>query len=277
MEKDNTEVAVREQFQIDLRKQITSKRVVVGGLAIAGLAIVLPVAIMAIQAGMAIVAAGALAMGGFLAWKRIPLWVQKNENSIKEANQIELNRHLASIKSEARANPIEQLQNYLIQKREQLTSFKSAVGQIGAQVKSLGDMLSERKSKKPDGDYSKKDAALHAMSDAYESLKKKSEAGEAAIRQLGEVIEEKKFDWKFAQAGQNAMQHMRAMSGQEILDEMLAGEAFDSIRENFNRVFSDIELEIGNLNNQSQLSFEEGMSIDVSAIHIPEVQSVRRN
>jgi hypothetical protein len=76
------------------------------------------------------------------------------------------------------------------------------------------------------------------------------------------------------------MANLRAMSGQDILNEMLAGESFDEVRETFNRVFTDIEVEVGNLNTGKVLTFGSGddsLTLDLSGIHIetPELVSAR--
>lgn len=268
------EVTIRKEFGVALQEQITSKRLLVGALGVGAVVVALPLAIMAVQLGFALAAIAALGVAGVYSWKKMPLWISKMENRIKEENQIEMIRHLNALKATARKNPIEQLQNHLIQKRKQLNQFKEAVVTIGAQVKSIEDMLTERKAKKPQNDYSKKEASLRAMEEAYYKMRKMASDGEKAIEQFTEIVEDKKFDWKFAQAGQSAMQNLRAMSGQELLEEMLADEAFDSIRDNFNRVFSDIEIEIGNLNTKNQLKFDDEMTIDVSNIHIPGVKNV---
>lgn len=268
-------VTIREQFAVDLRKQITTKRVIVGTAGVVGLAVALPVAIMAVQAGFALVAVGALAVGGYLTWRRVPLWIQRNENSITEASNRERNRHLTALKQDARTNPVEQLQNYLLSKKGQLDKYMDFVKQIGSQVKSTSDMLDERKRQKPDKDYSKKDQAVNAMGKAYQFHLQKVEAGKKALNDLKEAVEDAQFDWKFGQAGQAAMQNMKALEGQDLLNEMLASESFDAVRTNFNNVFSDIEVQIGTINSSKQLDFGEGIVIDVSNVKIPTMKGVQ--
>ena len=96
---------------------------------------------------------------------------------------------------------------------------------------------------------------------------------EEALEKLQDVIDDKKFDWRFAQAGQAALQNLNSTSGQAILDQILADEAFDSVRDNFNQVFAELELEAAKLNKAKQLTFG-GETIDVSAIHIPQLEPI---
>lgn len=195
--------------------------------------------------------------------------LQRNYSEYVEAAQREKNRHLAALKSEARQNPIEQLQVYLQSKERQLTDYQGFVTQVGAQVKSAGDMLADRKRLKPGRDYKKKDEALAAMNTAYQFHLDKSELGRQALKALKEAVDDAKFDYQFGQVGQAAMQQMQALEGQDLLNEMLAAESFASVRDNFNLVFSEIEVQIGSINSAKQIDFGEGVTLDVSNIHIP--------
>lgn len=221
----------------------------------------------AASAGIAIGVLAIMALFAFGFTQMIPFFGQKLENRI-----------LKNRKEEARKNPIEQLQNYLLDKAAQVKAFKEAVGQIGAQIKSMEDMLSNRKRQRPDRDTSKQEASLMAMKQAHAALVAKYKAAEKALHDLTEVIEDKKFEWKFAQAGQQAMQSLSAASGEDLLAQMLADEAFDSVRDNFNQVFADLEMEATKLNSAKQLTFgndDDRMVIDISAVHIPQLQPSR--
>lgn len=301
----SNELAVRQEFEGQLRavdqtyqatfaNALTKRNLVIGGSAVAGILVLTPVAIAVSAAitslAVAAAAAGTLVAGGVYAKIRLPLWMKRAQDRVqldllrqsnlqKERIQVEMNRSLAAMKAEARKNPIEQLQNYLREKQSQLEAFKAAVSQIGGQVKSLADMLQTRKAAKPNKDYSKKEESLKAMQGAYEALRAKAAQGDAAILDLREIIDDQKFDWQFAQVGHSAVQNLKAMNGQDLLNEMLAGESFDQVRENFNRVFSDIEVEIGNINSGKVLTFGEGsdgLTLDISNIHIQQPQLAER-
>jgi hypothetical protein len=285
---------VDRTYQTTVASALTKRNLAIGGTAAVGLLVLTPIAwaIATAAASLAVagVISGALVAGGIYAKMRLPLWIQKGHDRVsyellvqankqKERIQQEMNRALSALKAEARKNPIEQLQNYLLEKQRRLEAFKTAVSQIGGQVKTLADMLRERKLAKPGKDYSKKDESLVAMQAAYNGLRTKAEQGDHAIIDLREVIDDQKFDWKFAQVGQSAVQNLKAMNGQDLLNEVLAGESFDAVRENFNKVFSDIEVEIGNINSGKALSFGEGndgLTIDISAIHIDQPQMKER-
>lgn len=228
------------------------------------LALMAPLIWSAASAGAGLITLGALGLVGAGLLKTIPLLSQKFEN-----------RLLAARKKEARQNPIEQLQNFLIEKSRRVDLFRSAVANIGAQIKGLGDMVEERKRSKPGYDASKQEKSIEAMRAAHTLLVKKYQDAEKALKQLHEVIDDKKFEWSFGQAGQLAIQSLNDTSGQQLLDQMLADEAFSSVRDNFNHVFAELELEAAKLSSARELTFEGGMTLDVSSIRIPETQPIR--
>lgn len=274
-----TEAEAKQYFADAIKRQLSGKKALFAVGSVVALALIAPIIWAAVSAGVGLAALAALLVGAGMAWRWIPNLFLRVENRVREANQREMNRHLAALKAEARKNPIEQLQNYLQLKGRQLSSYESFVAQVGTQVRSIGDMLAARKREKPDRDYSKKDEAFAAMQRAYRFHLDKAEAGRKALAALKEAVEDAQFDYQFGQVGQAAMRHMQALEGQDLLNEMLAAESFASVRDNFNQVFSEIEVQIGSINSAKQLDFGEGVTLDVSGIHIPttkEIQHVER-
>ncbi|MDQ1817867.1 hypothetical protein RBA41_31650 [Massilia sp. CCM 9210] len=247
------------------QQRIWAVRIAAGAAGTSVLAVLAPLIWGAVSAGLGLIALALIGAVGVALFQALPLLGQKLEN-----------RLLAARKAEARANPIEQLQNFLLQKRQRVVAFKKAVVSIGAQIKSMSDMIEERKRQKPGYDASRQENAVKAMKDAHVLLVVKYKNAELALVQLSEVVEDKKFEWRFGQAGQAAIQNLNATSGQELLNQMLADEAFDSVRDNFNQVFSELEMEAEKLSSAKELSFDDGMSIDLSSIGIGSTEKVRR-
>ena len=223
------------------------------------LALLAPLIWGAVSAGVGLLVLGTLCVLGIGAFQALPWLGQRWENKL-----------LALRKQEARQNPIEQLQ----QKRQRVNSFKGAVAAIGTQIKGLDDMIEDRKKEKPGYDASKQERSVKAMREAHGLMVKKYQSAERALDELSERVEDKKFEWSFGQAGQVAIRSLNSTSGQELLDEMLADEAFASVRDNFNQVFSELELEASRLTNERQLTFDGGMTLDLSAINIPQLERV---
>lgn len=223
------------------------------------LALLLPVLAAAAMAGAWLIALGVLAIVGAAIAKAVPLLGQKWENAI-----------LSARKAEARQNPIEQLQNFFLDKRKKVNDFKAATGQINTQIRSLTDMLEKRRKEKPNADLSKQEQSLAAMKSAYSMLVNKYIKAEEALVQLQDVIEDRKFEWNFAKAGQSAISALNATSGEDLVNQMLSDEAHSSVLNNFNSVFADLDMEAAKLSSQNSMDFGNGLTIDVSAIHLVE-------
>jgi hypothetical protein len=225
------------------RQQVWLVRAVVAVFGVAVLAALAPLTWLAVSGGIGLLTLGAMGALAVALFQAMPLLGQKLEN-----------RLLAARKAEARANPVEQLQNFLMQKQRRVAEFKQEVARIGTQIKGMADMIAERKRHKPGYDASRQESAVKAMMDAHGLLIVKYRNAEVALLQLSDVVEDKKFEWKFGQAGQAALQHLNATSGQALLDQMLADEAFDSVRDNFNTVFSELEMEAAKLGSTPSFS-----------------------
>lgn len=221
------------------------------------LAIVAPIIWAAASAGIGLIALGLIGLVGFGGIQMLPYFAQKIENTVLKLR-----------KAEARGNPIEQLQNFMRQKAQQVADFKVAVTTINSQIKNLQDMVNQRKRERPNYDATAQEKSIAAMTDAYNALRQKYKNAEAALAELQLAIQDKEFEWKFSQAGQEAMKSLNATSGQELMEAMLADEAFSSVTDNFNKVFAELEMEAENLTSAKQLSFSDGMTIDVSAINL---------
>lgn len=268
-------VTIREQFGVDLRKQITTKRVMIGGVSLLGLAVALPVAVMAVQAGAALVVVGALVVGGYLVWRRVPLWIQRNENSIIEANQRELNRHLAALKQEARKNPIEQAQNEYLRRQRQYEAFKSAMEQIGGKVQAFGTKLARTKKERPNYDMSQETAAYEKMKAFYDSRIERLKVAFQKLSAFRDKIEEASVKWEFQLDANDAIRAMNATDQEAKINEILTEVAFDSVQQEFDAVFAKLDIDAAEMNAQNALEFGSGMTIDVSAVHIPTMKEVQ--
>ena len=231
--------------------------------ALLALYLVFQIVWMAVSAALGLAALAAIGIVAVAMFQALPMLGQRWENGM-----------LALRKAEARRNPIEQLQNYLLAKTAQVAQFGKAVSTIGAQIKGMSDMVDERR--KAGRDVSKQEGAIRQMTTAHAALLEKYKAANQALAQLRETIDDKKFEYAFAQQGQAAMNTLNAASGKEILNAMLADEAFSSVRDNFNQVFADLETEAAKLNAGSRLEYDGGLSIDLSSIdRIPQTAGAR--
>ena len=115
--------------------------------AVAVMAIIAPVIWAAASAGLGLIALAAIGVVGFAGIQMMPLIGQKIENFVLKAR-----------KSEARRNPIEQLQNFFIEKKKRVEMFKTAVVGINAQIGNLEAIVKDLNRNKPNYDSSEEDA-----------------------------------------------------------------------------------------------------------------------
>jgi hypothetical protein len=217
-------------------RPIVVLRILVAVAAAIALAIAAPLIWALASAGAGLLVLATITLIGLALAQSLPLVLQKFEN-----------RLLAKRKAEARNSPIEQLQNFLIEKKRDAQAFKSAVARIGAQIATLEDMIEERRRSKPTYDASKQERSLQGMREAHAVLMKKFLAAEDALVELEEAVEDKRFEMSFGSAGQEAMAKLDAVADQDPLDQILAEEAFAAVRANFHRVFADLEMETAKL------------------------------
>jgi hypothetical protein len=252
---------------VNNKNKVLALRAAVGVGALGALALLGKVIWAAAGGALGLIAVGVLGVIGVGLFQSIPLLGQKWENAL-----------LAARKKEAREHPLEQIQNLFIFRRERLALFRNAVVKVGAGLESMADMIDERKKAKPGYDATKHEKSLALRRGAHAKLVKVYKDAETALEQTKELIEDKKFDWEFGQAGKesNALMHsLNGEGGQGALDNILADEAFASIRDNFNLVFAEMELEATKLTNMNEISLGDGLTLDMTSITIPSIDKVR--
>ena len=239
-----------------------------GGVAVAAiavLALVLPVIYAAFLSTLGLIGIGILGIVGFGMIKSMDLIGQKMENSILKLR-----------KAEARANPIEQLENNLILKAGQLRAFKSGLEQIGSQIASLESSLKEQARKDPNDDLTEQWQAVKKMQLFYEHRKQRYTEAFKALEDYKKSIERAKFKYGFGTAAQGIAQSMNDNDSKNLMENMLADEAFKSVDLRFNSAFAALDLDSAELNSSQKLEFGSGLVIDVNAIQIPDAVAVRK-
>jgi hypothetical protein len=268
------ELATRQEFATKLEKVVSSKRTLFALGSVAVLAIILPLAVAALKAGLALIAIGFLALMGVAAWKMIPRWLLTIENRERELIQQEMNRHLAALKKEAKQNPIEQAQNEYLRRSAQYEAFKAAMGIIGGKVQSFRSKLAQTKRDKPAYDLSQETAALERMTQFYTNRMERLQTAFVKLGQFKEKIEEANTKWEFQLAANDAIRAMNATDKDAKINEILTAVAFDSVQQEFDSVFAKLDVDAAELNASKALEFGQGMTIDVSAIHIDQPELV---
>jgi hypothetical protein len=195
--------------------------------------------------------------------KALPFLGQKWENKL-----------LGLRKAEARANPIEQIQNNVIRKAQQLKVFKDGLENIGGQIRSLESSLKEQSRKDPQEDFSDQWEAVAKMQDFYEKKKQHYHTAVNALEDYKRAVERAKFKYGFGTAAQGIANAMNDADAKTLMENMLADEAFAAVDQKYNQAFAALDMDSVELTSNNRLEFSKDMTIDVQGIVIP--TAVRR-
>jgi hypothetical protein len=185
----------------------------------------------AVVAGLGLVALGLIAGVGVLTFSALPLLMQKLEN-----------RLLALRKSEARKNPVEQLQNDCLRRAERLNTFRQALVNIGGQIESMRDMLEERRRVSPGQSLDRQQRALERMGFFYEVHIGRLKEANAALAAFQEMVLHKEFEWRFATLAGDIMRALNPCEAQELLQNILTDAALKEVQQRFNAVYAELDI-----------------------------------
>jgi hypothetical protein len=211
-------------------KQKVMVRVVTALGGLVTLALLLPIIFAALQAALGLAAVGVVAIIGIGIFQALPLLGQKWENAL-----------LGARKAEARANPIEQAQNILLKRKEQIRSGEQALNNLSGVIKSMERMLDEQARKDPDHDLTTPRKSLEAMRHYYAAKIEKLKSAIAGAKEYEKEIERKKFELAFAQTGRIAAAGIEGAEG-DPMQQLLSDEAFKSVSDQFDEVFGALEV-----------------------------------
>jgi hypothetical protein len=197
---------------------------------IIGLAVVLPLIYSAFLAGLGLLGIGITTIIGVGIFQALPMLGQKWENAI-----------LSARKAEARANPIEQAQNTLLKRKEQIRSSEQALSDQSGVIKSMERMLDDQARKDPDHDLSNPRESLEAMKRYYAAKIEKLKQAIAGAKDYEKEIERKKFEFAFAQTGLTVTESIEGAEG-DPMQQLLSDEAFKSVSDQFDKVFGALEV-----------------------------------
>jgi DNA repair ATPase RecN len=200
---------------------------------VALLALSAPLVWAAVSAGAGLAALAGMAATGFAAFQAMPLAAQKLEN-----------RLLKLRKSEARTNPIEQLQNDCLRREQRLQSFRGALVTIGGQIENMGQMIEARKHLDPGHVLDRQERALRRMQQFYQANIRRLDEAHRALEAFRHQVKQKMFEWEFAQAGQVVMEALNPTQMEDLMQDLLTDEALNEVQSRFNRVFAELDVEM---------------------------------
>jgi uncharacterized protein YukE len=151
------------------------------------------------------------------------------------------NWRLKALKAAAAANPIETLENQYAEREAALLKFRDSIKEFHGVVQDLYAQIQEHDDKYPGkpsqflDKYNKMRALLTLRSEKYKQA-------QANLRQFGELLEEKRSDWKVAQTAARAMK--LANVGEDFQSKLMQDTALTTIQDGLNMAFSELEVSL---------------------------------
>lgn len=227
----------------------------------AGLALSAPLIWGAVSAGLGLLALAGFLAFGFVVFQALPWLMQRLEN-----------RLLAARKAEARANPIEQLQNDCLRREARLASFRRALVEIGMQIENMRQMLDERRHLDPAQVLDRQERALQKMTQFHHINVARLEQAHAALQAFRQQVQQKLFEWQFAQAGQVVMDAMRPTEVADLMQDLLSDEALRSVQSHFNAVFAELDIEMRSLDAPSRRYLDRSQLDAMEQLRMPSAE-----
>jgi uncharacterized protein (DUF3084 family) len=225
----------------------------------------MPIVWVAVSAGLGLLSLAALGILGFALFQALPWAMQRFENHV-----------LLLRKAQARANPIEQLQNECIRREQRLQSFRRALVTIGGQIESMGQMVADRAHHDPDHVLERQQRALHRMGHFYECNLVRLNEAQSALEDFRHQIKQKMFEWEFAQAGQIVMAALHPGELDDLMQDLLTDEALRSVQNRFNTVFAELDVEMRSMDSPAYSLMDGSVMERMDALTVPANSGARR-
>lgn len=151
------------------------------------------------------------------------------------------NWRLKALKAVAAANPIETLENQYAERENALIKIRDNIKEFYAVVQELWGQIQAHNEKYPDrpSQFLEK---YNKMKDLLALRSAKYKQAQANLKGFSELIDEKRSDWKVAQAAAKAMK--LANVGEDFQSKLMADTALTTIQDGLNFAFSELEVSL---------------------------------
>ncbi len=228
------------------------------------LAASMPIVWVAASAGLGLLSLAAMGILGAAVFQALPWAMQRFENHL-----------LVLRKAQARANPIEQLQNECVRREQRLQSFRRALVTIGGQIESMGQMVEDRAHQDPGHVLERQQRALKRMAQFYDCNLVRLNEAQSALEDFRHQIKQKMFEWDFAQAGQVVMAALRPGELNDLMQDLLTDEALRSVQNRFNTVFAELDVEMRSMDSPAYSLMDGSAMEQMDALTMPATSVVR--
>ena len=230
------------------------------------LALSMPLVWAAVSAGAGLVALTTMALGGVAMFQALPWAAQRLENQL-----------LRLRKAEARANPIEQLQNEMLRRGERLQAFRRALATVGAQIESITQMLDERRHLDPGHVLQRQERSLQRLTQFHAGNLARLDDTQAALAAFHQQVKHKVVEWEISLAIQDAQEALNPGAADNLLQDMLTDEALRTVQNRFNTVFSELDIQMRAVDAPThRLLADKGLP-QLDALSLPDLHTIERS
>lgn len=222
------------------------------------LAAIAPLVWIAVTAAAGIVVLAGIIAAGFAVFQALPLAMQKLENRVLRAR-----------KAEARANPIEQLQNEVLRRAGRLQSFRRALVLVGGQIESISQLLQDRRHRDPAHVLDRQQRALERLQQFHNVNLSRLGQAQAALDEFRFTVERKESEWRIALAIGEANQLLDPNATDNLIQDLLTDTALRSVQERFNCVFAELDVQMSSLDGPARKFLDEHGGEGMGALRLP--------
>lgn len=151
------------------------------------------------------------------------------------------NWRLKALKHEASLNPIETLENQYGKRAEALNNILQGLREFYAVIEDLAQQIREHNGRYPNRP-SQFQEKYEKMKSLYTLRSKKYKQAKSNLEGFSELIDEKRSDWRVAQAAAKAMK--LANVGEDFQSRLMQDTALTSIQDGLNIAFSELEVSL---------------------------------
>lgn len=226
---------------------------------VALLALSMPLVWAAVSAGVGLMALAVMAAGGVALFQAIPWAAQRLEN-----------RLLKLRKAEARANPIEQLQNEMLRRAERLQAFRRALAAVGAQIESITQMLAERRHVDPGHVLQRQERSLQRLTQFHAGNLARLDEAQSALEAFRQQVKQKVAEWEISLAIQDAQEALNPGAADHLMQDMLTDEALRTVQDRFNTVFAELDMQMRAVDAPTRAALADSGSVRLDALILPD-------
>ena len=222
------------------------------------LTVLAPLVWAAVSAAAGITVLIGMTVAGFAVFQALPLAMQKLENRVLRARKVE-----------ARANPIEQLQNEVLRRAERLQSFRRALVIVGGQIESISQLLVDRRHRDPTHVLDRQQRALDRLQQFQSVNLDRLGQAQAALEEFRFTVERKESEWRIALAIDEANELLDPNATDNLMQDLLTDTALRSVQERFNCVFAELDVQMSSLDGPARKFLDDHRLDGLGALQLP--------